>query len=99
LADFQGSFRLVHRAELRLLENLILASLITACNSALGRVVDQSELARCPRFESGRAAPVVLEVVPLVVPVVVVPLVVTPVVVVPVLVVLALATTCSPLRG
>jgi len=33
------------------------ASLITACNRAPGRVVEKSELARCPRLESGMELP------------------------------------------
>src|ERR1035441_5756000 len=63
---------------------LVRVSLKVACKSALGRMVEKSELARWPRLESGMDAPVVLL---LVVPVVLVPLVVVvPVVVMPVVV-------------
>jgi hypothetical protein len=43
---------------------LVSASLRAACRSALGRVMEKSELARCPRLETG-IAEVVEEVVEL----------------------------------
>jgi hypothetical protein len=57
---------------------VVFASLIAACSSALGNVVEKSELERCPRLESGIAAPVTLLGVPVPVanPVVVVDVVV-----------------------
>src|SRR5271157_1818257 len=59
---------------------LVRASLSVACNRAPGRVVEKSELARCPRLESGMEEAVVL-----------VPVVVVGVVAVVVLAVLVLA--------
>src|ERR1035441_3536292 len=42
---------------------LVRASLSVACNRAPGRVVEKSELARCPRLDRGMELPVALELV------------------------------------
>ena len=54
LADLQGGFDAVHRAELGRLQDLGLGiGSASACSSALGSVIEKSELESWPRFESG----------------------------------------------
>ena len=66
VADLQGGLDVIHRAQLRRLQHLGAASLMTACNSALGSVVEKSALDRWPRLDSGIGVPVVV-LVPVVV--------------------------------
>ena len=71
---FSDAFTLSRQRSSGACSTVVLASLMAACSSALGSVVEKSALERCPKLESGIAAPVTLLAVPVaaVVPVVVV---------------------------